>query len=264
MKRRERFFITFSLFLFLSVGIFFLNKATWFLGIRGAIETVLVPFQKRTRLVFSFPVFSNDKLQKLQEENITLRKKILDQENLKKENSALKDQFATVNPISQRLIPAAIVGSPKFFPGISPPSFFIISLGSADNVKAGQAVAAKDNVVGKITKVSTRLSVVTLITESESSFTGSTADGVLGVVKGKGDGLLVFENVQSSQNLHIGDTVVTKGDVNEHGIGYPPNLVAGKITSIDKTQSNLFQNAKLESLVNFSQLSSVFVVGIIK
>lgn len=260
MRRREQFFITFSLFLFLSIVIFFLGKAVWFSGIRGAMEVILIPVQKISH--FSFPsFFQNDKLQKLQEENNALRKKLVDEESLKKENNALKDQFATANPVNQKLIPAAIVGNPTFLPGVSLPSFFVIALGSKDSIKAGQAVVSKDNVIGKITKVSNHLSVVTLITEVESSFTGNTTEGVLGIIKGKGEGLLVLENLQASQTVNVGDTVVTKGDMNENGVGYPPNLVVGKITSVDKTQSSLFQSAQVKSLIDFTKLSTVFVIA---
>lgn len=252
MRRRERFFIAFFLFLFLSIGVFLVNKTSWFGSVLGGLESFY------PRLNFSF--FQNDQLQKLQEENAVIRKKLVDQKNLEKEISALKDQFQTSYPSSQNLLPASIVGMPKFIPNVSIPGILIINKGSKDNIKVGQAVIVKDNVVGKVTKVSKNLSVVTLITQESSSFTASTQNGILGIAKGKGEAQLEFEKVQASQVLTIGETVVTKNDVNEDGAGYPPDLVVGKITSIDKTQSNLFQSARVLPILDFSKLDMVFII----
>lgn len=257
MRSRERFFIAFFLFIFLSIGVFFVGKTSWFGDFFGGIESLLLPVQKGVYSVFSF---SDGKLQKLQEENAAMRKKLADQKNLEKEISALKDQFQTSYPKSQNLLPANIIGMPSFIPNVSVPRVFTIDRGSKDNIKVGQAVVVLDNVIGKITKVSKNLSVVTLITQESSSFTASTQNDILGIVKGKGEAQLGLENVQASKELVVGDTVLTKNDVNQDGVGYPPNLVVGKITSIDKTQSNLFQKAQILPSLDFSKLQTVFIV----
>lgn len=260
MRHRERFFISFFLFLFLSIGIFFVGKTSGEGGFFGVIESLVLPIQKGVFSVFSLPFFSNKTEQKLQTENASLHKKIVDQKNLEKENMALNDQFQTSYPKSQNLLPAHIVGMPNFIPNVSVPGLFIIDRGEKDTIKVGQAVVFLDNVIGKVTKVSKNLSVVTLITQGSSSFTASTEIGILGIVKGKGEAMLGLENVQASQVLTVGDTVTTKGDIDENGIGYPPNLVVGKITSIDKTQSNLFQSARVLPILDFSKLEMVFVM----
>lgn len=252
MKKRKTFFIAFFLFLFLSIGVFFVGRASWFGGVKGVLES-LYP-----GLNFSF--FQNDRLQKLQEENAAIRKKLVDQINLEKENMALKDQFQTSYPKSQQLLPAKIVGSPAFIPNVSLPRLYIVKVGKKDGVAVGQAVVAKDNLVGKIARVSQNLSVVILITDPSISFAAKVEEETLGIIKGQNDETVLLDNVLIAQTMSLGDTVVTKGEINESGIGYPPNLVIGKIISIDKTQSNLFQKAKVLPLVDFSKLQTVFIV----
>ncbi|GEM_PF-624238 len=261
MRHRERFFLTFLLILFLSLLLFFIGRTWWFGGVRGVFESAVKPFQKTASSIFRFPsLFSNSETEKLREENVHLHKKIVDQKKLEQEILALKDQFQTEYPKSDILSPVSVIGMPRFIPNVSPPTMLIIDRGEKDGIKVGQAVVLKDSVVGKITKVSRAISKVTLVTDPSSSFTAMTASGTLGVVNGLNGGNIIFTNVLSSENLSVGEAVVTKGDVHEDGIGYPPNLIVGKIASIDKTQSNLFQSAQVKSLVNFQNITTVFVV----
>lgn len=253
MRNRERFFIAFFLFLFLSIGVFVVGRTSWFGSVRGGLES-LYPAP-------SFSFFQNDQLQKLREENAAISQKIVDQTNLEKENMALKDQFQTLYPKSQHLLPAKIVGSPAFVPNVSLPRFYIVGVGKKDGVVVGQAVILKDNLVGKIVRVSQNLSVVTLITDPSISFAAKVDQETLGIIKGQADATVLLDNVLIAKTLRLGDTVVTKGEINESGIGYPPNLVIGKIISIDKTQSNLFQKAQVLPLVDFSKLQTVFIVA---
>jgi rod shape-determining protein MreC len=67
-------------------------------------------------------------------------------------------------------------------------------------------------------------------------------------------------NVVLSEKLEKDDLVRTKGDVDERGQGFPPDLIVGKIISVNKQPSALFQSAEVKSLVDFSRLSTVFVI----
>ena len=118
----------------------------------------------------------------------------------------------------------------------------------------------KDNLVGKIAKTSDFFSQVILVTNPSSQFAAKTIQGVLGVVKGEGNQDMILDNVLLSDSLEKGNFVVTTGDLALDGSGIPPNLVVGKITSVDKNPSSLFQQGKLESLIDFSKISEVFVV----
>lgn len=260
---RRSFVPIFLLLIFLSAIFFGLSKTNILKGPADALQSIFSPFEKSTFNVFN--VFKKSENSKISLENRNLVKKLVDQKKLQDENTALRFQFETEYPKSQSLLPATVVGAPSFIPGVSTPSYLILDKGTADNVKVGSAVVVTDNVVGKVVETSSNFSKVVLITADSSSFSASvvsvsspSARAPLGVVKGLGSEMLL-DNVLLSENLKIGDYVVTKGDLDLSGRGFAPNLIVGKITSVEKKPSALFQKGKVKSLLDFSNLQTVFV-----
>lgn len=252
----------FLFFLLLSILIFTLSKF-------GFLEVPQSYFLKAATVVSS-PFFSlshvfaqfnqNGEEIKLKEENLNLQKKIVDQQKLINENKALHDQFQTINPKSLDLLPANVVGAPRFIPGLFLPENFIIDVGENDNVKAGNAVVLKDNLIGRVGKTTKFLSEVNLISNMSLKFAAKTQNGVLGVVKGEGNGDLLLDNVLLSDNLEVGQIILTFGDIKLDSTGFPPDIIVGKIVSIEKNPTDLFQRAKLKTFVDFARIFQVFVV----
>lgn len=258
MKRKENFLPVFLVIAFLCLMIlaFSVSGKLKFLSF---LEKPTSAIQNLSYNLFrKLPFASRDlSLKKLKEENLELLSRVSDFEKLKRENAALSDQFQTSYPASSKLLKAQIIGAPSFIPGVSIPDTFILNKGSKDNLRIGQAVVIKDNLIGIIAKVSFNLSKVNLINNS-SSFTARTENGAQGIVKGAA-GNLVLGNVLLLENIKKGELVLTKGDMDSDGIGIPQDLIVGKITSVEKNPSDLFQKAKIESFVDFTTLSTVFV-----
>jgi len=259
LKGRQNYFL---FFLFFSILIFTLSKF-------NLLETPQSYLSKATTSISSPVLFLSDFLtqitqngseKKLKEENLSLQKKLLDQQKLIEENKALHDQFQVSNPRSLDLLPATVVGAPRFIPGIFSPENFIIDVGTADSVKVGNAVVVKDNLIGKITKTSKFISEVTLVTNPSLKFAAKTTTNVLGVIKGGGNGELFFDNVLLSDHLEKGELVLTSGDLKLDQTGFLPNIIVGQIVSVEANPTDLFQKAKLKTLVDFSKISKVFVV----
>ncbi|MDP2638325.1 MAG: rod shape-determining protein MreC, partial [Candidatus Levybacteria bacterium] len=200
----------------------------------------------------------DEKVRKAEEKNLDLLSRLADFEKIKRENAALSDQFQTSHPQSSSLLEAQIIGAPGFVPGVSLPRYIILNKGSKDNVKKGEAVVVKNNLIGVIIDVSDNLSKVNIVDNSPLSFTAKTQSGALGVVKGE-DGNLTLENVLLSENMKSKELVLTYGDMELNGIGMPADLIVGEIISVEKNPSDLFQKAKLKSFVDFPRLSTVFV-----
>ena len=263
MKRKENFFLAFFVFLFLSVLIFGLSKIGILSPVSSVFQKISSPFQNTTyNFVNSISLFAtNSKLKKLENENILLTSLISDQKKIKGDNSALLDQFQTVTPKSNTLLPANVIGSPSFIPAVTVPESLVIDRGENDGVVIGRVVVYKNNLVGKITKVNGSYSEVSLVTNSASSLTVKTLSSqALGVVKGQGNGEMVLDNVFLSDTLNVSDLVLTNGDININGIGSPPDLVVGKILSVEKKASSLFQKAQVKSFIDFSKITRVFVI----
>lgn len=264
MQKKVKFTSIFLVLLVLSSLIFVISKAPF---LKGAGSVLMIPFSPIRAEAYNvyigiISLGGNETIENLKQENQDLRKKIVQQQKLQQDNNALRDQFQSTKVSPVNLIPAAVIGAPSFIPGVSLPDFLIIDKGTGDGIKYGNAVVFKDNLIGKITKVSSNISTVSLISSSSTSFTGKTGESgkIIGVIKGQGGEDMILDNILLSENLKKGDLVLTKGDVDSKGEGFPPNLVVGKIISIDKNPSALFQKADVVSFADFSKLTTVFVI----
>lgn len=257
MQKKRNFLYVFIILMVVSILLFALSKTSFLDGPKSFVQFVFSPVQSAFFNITHF----NQKISQGKEKEIDKTVRIADINKLEGDNKALRDQFETGSEKNPKLIPARIIGEPAFIPGFSYPETFIIDEGKESGIREGDAVLYKNTAVGKISKISNFSSVVTLITNSSSSFTAKTMTGsVSGIINGQGGGVIIFDNVLLSENLKIGDLVLTKGDVNTNGIGFPPDLVVGKIKSINKNPSALFQKAEIESPLDFEKLSLVFVL----
>lgn len=260
---KKSFLPAFLVLFFLSFLLFVLGKSGILAGPTGLLAEIASPIE---RVAFGLS-FSNDEGSKIAAENKLLVKKLADAQRLTAENEALRDQFETTYPKSTNLLPANVVSAPSFIPGVTSPEYLVIDKGSKDGVKVGMAVVFKDNLVGKVVQASDSLSKVMLVSNSAFNFSaetisvkGAMGEGALGVARGMGGQDLVLDNVLLSENLQQGDYVTTKGDMQVDSTGFPPALIVGKISSVEKKASDLFQRAKVRSLLDFSKLNMVFVI----
>src|SRR3989344_3899833 len=242
MRKKERLVFTFFIFLVLSIIILVLSVFGKLVLPQSFLEKGVAFLPKTFFGLFQRIPF------------------ISESERLKKENAALLSQFQQQDIQTLSLLPSKIVGAPGFIPGVTTPANFILDKGAKDNVEVGDSVVVKNNLIGKVSKVSSRLSKVDVITNSSIVLSAKTISGAIGVVKGGASDKITLDNVLPSQNLKIDELVLTKGDVDIAGSGIPADLVIGKIQSIEKVPTNIFQRAEVKSLINLTKLSIVFIV----
>lgn len=247
--QKKNFFPAFLIFFIFTLLIYIFSQLGLLKRLTGFFERGTVPIQ---RLVFN-TFADNDTptdLEKVKEENDKLATQVVNLQEVERENRALRDQFAASGISSGELLAAEVIGGTN--------DKIIIDKGERDNVRAGNVVVFKDNLIGQIAKTSATISVINVIT-NDTSFTAKTVKNqTQGVIKGLGHSM-IFDNVTLSDKLEKGEIVLTQGDVDENGQGFPPDLVIGKIASINKKASSLFQSAEVRSLVNFGSLEMVFV-----
>ncbi len=247
----------------LSILLLILSNIGLLNGFSSIISKITTPVQKSVYSTFGLILQkgSDDDFKKLQEENLLLTKKLIDQEKLKEDNQALRDQFQTASPKSTELLPCKVISFPSFIPNVSIPETLIIDKGTSDSLKIGQAVIFKDNLVGKVAKTLSNKSLVYLVTHPSLNFTAEILNSnTTGVIKGLGGGEMVLDNVLLSDNLEKDEIVLTKGDLTMENVNFPQGLIVGKITAIDKNPSALFQTAGVKSLIDLSNLTTVFVI----
>lgn len=250
MHKRKKILPFLIIFLAASILLFFISQKNTLDGFIGILQTLLRPIQRTTYSIIH--VDDNSELTKIKNENRELRNQLVNIKSMQQDNQALRDQFAVTNQYPKKLIPAYIINIPSFLPGISYVDNIIIDKGSMDKIKSGQYVIFKDNLIGEVIKTSPQFSIVNLINHKDISFTAKTNEtSAVGIISGTGEHNSILKNVLLSDTLKKGDTVITKNT---------PVFVVGKIISINKKASSLFQSAEIESLIDITKLKMVFVV----
>ena len=130
-----------------------------------------------------------------------------------------------------------------------------LDVGKDQGVRGGLAVVVENNLVGRVVRVTPRMSEVQLVIDEEFETDGQLAGGVVeGKVRGRPGGRVFFEEVLTKYNLGEGQVVVTGGRE------LPAGLVVGRVAAVEKVESEVYQRALLESLVEWEGLETVFVV----
>lgn len=245
--------------LVVAVLLFLFGWLGWLRFVENSLQNVFFPVVA----VFHKQTAGNESMQEkaVHNANTLLAEKDAEIVKLQSDNKALYDQFQTTTPSPQSVLPAAVVGENSAVPNISFPEELVINKGSVDRVGKGYAVVADQQLVGIITDVSSHFSLVRLITNTASSLSvQDEKTGAIGIVKGQGSGSLLLDNVLLSDTLQVHDVIVSSGSKTVSGKGIPSNLILGRIVSIDKKPSSLFQSAQLAPIVSFDRLTAVFVI----
>jgi rod shape-determining protein MreC len=252
MQKKKKFIPVFLIFFILSILLFILSSAGYLKGLASFFENGTVSLQKT---VFGFVRINNasqSEVEELRQENMKLAGELAKKSNQENEINALRDQFQTQTPASDKLMPASVIGTMS--------NRIIIDKGEEDSLRMGSVVVYKDNLIGRISRISQNVSVVDLTTNSSILLTAKSLNSSsLGVIKGSDNGI-ILDHVTLSEKLNKDDLILTRGDIDENGLGIPPDLVVGKISTINKKASSLFQTAEVKSLVDFSKLDTVFVI----
>jgi rod shape-determining protein MreC len=256
---QKKIWIVLSVLFVVAVILIFFSKLPVVSSIEGFIQDLFATPQKT---LYSFMVNSHhdesSQIQKLKNENRDLTGQLVDIDTLKKDNFALRSQLADTPVSMHHLIQAHVVGfsgDPHF------PDTLVIDQGETTGIKKNMTVIYSKNLVGVIDSVLKNYSVVSLVNRKNFSFLGKTVqNSTLGIVQGEGS-FIRFNQVVITDPLHVNDVVVTRGEVGNNGIGVLPNLVVGKVVSITHVPSDSFQSAKLETMVDFTKLTTLFVIA---
>ena len=135
--------------------------------------------------------------------------------------------------------------------------YIIINSGSNDGLLQGMPVVTNQGLLGRIDAVIADASRVQLITDPASAVNirlqNADTDAVL---VGSLTGDLALEMISQDVEIQEGDVVLTSG----LGGDYPPDLLVGQLFNLRKRDYELFQQAAVQSTVDFSRLEIVLVI----
>jgi rod shape-determining protein MreC len=245
-------------------------------GVQGTAASVLRPFEvaaDRVTRPFRDAVSWSRGLVDAKSENQKLRKQIADyrrqlilDEGAIQENVQLKAALNYHGPATIanfRQVRAAVVVNPQNAIDQS----VEIAAGSHDGVRAGNVViATSGGLVGTVARVVGGEARVTLLTDDQSAVTAAdlTHPSAVGVIKrgGGGSDVLILDRVSKSENVNVGDTIITAGTLGPGALPsmFPRGIPVGAVTSQSNNDANAFKNIQVSPLVDFTSLQSVIVL----
>jgi rod shape-determining protein MreC len=132
----------------------------------------------------------------------------------------------------------------------------LVDRGERDGVVKGAAVLAPEGIVGHVFLASAHAARVLLISDHNSGVDALVQrTRARGIVQGTVDGDCSLKYVKRTEDVQVGDTVVTSG---LDGI-FPKGLPVGRVVVVDKRGQGLFQYAEVQPRVVFDQLEEVLV-----
>lgn len=137
-------------------------------------------------------------------------------------------------------------------------SLVAIDRGRSDGVREGMIIVTEGrSLVGTVSKTYDDHAWVTLITDPKSAVSALVQESrAEGVVAGNYDGDLVMEFVGQGAVVSEGDFVITSGI----GGGYPAGVVIGRVSNVQRTEQDLFQEVHVDHLASLTALTDVLVL----
>lgn len=192
--------------------------------------------------------------QKLNEENRELRTRLEAMAELQKENDRLNDLLSFKAKTKMDLIAAKVMSKDL----VSDHNTLRINKGTHDGIKAGEAVITTGGVVGYIYRPQAFTSQVLLITDRYS-----VVDGVVsrsrarGIVEGKNASSCALRYVERSEDVKVGDLVVTSGLDNIFPKGFP----VATVESVENKSYLVSLKVELKPIVDPDKVEEVFVIS---
>ena len=242
-----------------------LRGGSTFSGPRNVVSSFVSPIQRSvsnvTRPIGRFfsdltKINSNrEKINKLTQDNRELRAKEIASKAAAGKESLLTQALNLAGAAGYRVVPAQIISMSQS--GFS--RTIGIDAGSDSGIAPDMTVIAAGGLVGRVVSVATNSSTVLVITD-KSFKVGVRLAGTqaLGVISGRGSGLLDLELLDAQTEVRVGDELVARGSVG--GKPFVPGVPVGKVTSVVQTPGALTRIAVVKPFVNLATLDIVAVV----
>jgi rod shape-determining protein MreC len=223
---------------------------------------VMAPFQRGTAAVAGTITGSWRGLTELvraRRENATLRLRTrgLEQQldrltEVELENARLRKLLEFRETLQGDLLTARVIG----WDATGLARTLIVDRGEADGVVKGAAALAPEGIVGHVFLASSHTARVLLVSDHNSGVDALVQrTRARGIVQGTLDAGCALKYVKRTEDVQVGDTLVTSG---LDGI-FPKGLPIGRVTAIDKRGKGLFQSAEVAPRVDVDSLEEVLV-----
>jgi rod shape-determining protein MreC len=139
-----------------------------------------------------------------------------------------------------------------------------VDVGSDRKVAEGDVVVgAGGALVGRVTGVTANSATVLLINDTSSTVIGQLGSNqATGSVIGQLGGVLIMENIDSTERLQIGDTVTTAGIDLGGGVRspFPKGVLIGTVVDVQRDANAVTQTAFIQPTADLDRLEYVLIV----
>jgi rod shape-determining protein MreC len=139
-----------------------------------------------------------------------------------------------------------------------------VSAGTSQGVRENDPVVTEAGLVGKVTRVASDVSQVTLLTDPTSAVAAIDLETkAYGLAQhGPGGGSqLVLSRVTKDQRVNTGDLVVTAGtQLGPLPDLYPKGILIGRVTSVDQNNVDSFKQIQVQPFADFSSVDAVTIL----
>jgi rod shape-determining protein MreC len=198
--------------------------------------------------------------QAFREENERLRIENAQLDAIRRENEQLTALLQLASGLEYDTIAARVIGreSSEFRRVVT------LDRGSDEGIEKGDVViAAGGALAGRVVEVGPTFSRVLLINDTSSTVIGQVpGSGATGEVIGQLEGALVMRNIDATEQVQLGEEVVTAGIELSGGVRspYPRGLLIGQVVDVRRDVNDVVQTAFLAPTANLDKLEVVLVI----
>lgn len=231
--------------------------------VRGAFQTVTSPVRYLGATV-SAPVqglgniFTNltadqATLSELQQENDELRARNVELEESEQTAQRLQSLLDLRDANSLQSTAARIISGASD----SWSATVTIDKGTSSGLSVGMPVTSSSGVIGQIIECGATTSTVRLLTDENSSISAMVQSSrAQGMLEGSATGEVSLTLVRTSQDVSVGDVVITSG----LGGVFPKGLPIGQVTSVEKNPGDLYLDIVVELYARTESSEEVLVI----
>lgn len=231
--------------------------------VRGAFQTVTSPVRYLGATV-SAPIqglgniFTNltadqATLSELQQENDELRARNVELEESEQTAQRLQALLDLRDANSLQSTAARIISGASD----SWSSTVTIDKGTSSGLSVGMPVTSSSGVIGQIVECGATTSTVRLLTDENSSISAMVQSSrAQGMLVGSATGEVSLTLVRTSQDVSVGDVVITSG----LGGVFPKGLPVGQVTSVENNPGDLYLDIVVELYARTESSEEVLVI----
>jgi len=189
----------------------------------------------------------------LREQNVSLTDEVSRLREAKLENDRLRAMLGLKEHGSFHLVVADVVG--KTLDLLR--NTITLDAGENEGVKANMPIVSESGLVGRVIATSKGYAVGQLMMNKEFRSSAKVQRSrVLGILAWNGGEYLELRNVAKTQDVAVGDVVMTS----EYSNAFPPNLRIGIVVDVTEHEGGLFKQIRVKPSVDLATVEHVFIV----